>query len=135
MGLTGLVFFLGALGFWMIPRSVDAIGTHESMNQLMHASLLVGGALFSMSVRSMSFVLCVATGIYTASMTFALGMLYSKFSALLCGTFNLAQQRALGQYLLWASPVVAVLVIVATARALLRIGRQAAAVQGDGTEA
>lgn len=123
-GLTGLVFFLGALGFWMIPRSVDAIGMYQPVNQLMHASLLWAGALLSMSIPALPFVFRAATGIYAASMTFSLGMLYSKFDATLCGTFDLYQQRTLGKYLLIAAPVVAVLVVAAGARALVRVGRR-----------
>lgn len=123
-GLAGLGFFVGAVGFWMIPRSVDLIGSSGLADQAMHATLLVAGAGLALSLPSMPFVLRSALGIYGASMTFALGMLYTRYSALLCGTFDLAQQRAAGRYLLAATPVVVVLVIGASARALDREGKR-----------
>ncbi len=119
-GVTGLVFFLGALGFWMIPRSVDWVGTSVAADWIMHATLLGAGAALAASVRSMPFVLRGALGIYGASMTFALGMIYSSYSALLCGTFDLAQQKDTGHLLLGACPVVVLLVIGAGVRSLAR---------------
>jgi hypothetical protein len=53
-------------------------------------------------------------------MTFALGMFYVSYAALLCGTFDLAQQRTVGRYLLAACPVIVLVVIASTARALAR---------------
>ena len=125
-GLTGLAFFLGALGFWMIPRSVDAIGASGIVDQLMHASLLAGGAALASSVPAMPFVLRGALGIYGASMTFSLGVFYTSYRALLCGTFDLAQQRSTGQWLLVACPLVVLFVLGSGARALDREGRAAA---------
>lgn len=121
-GLTGLAFFLGALGFWMISRSVDAIGASEIVDQFMHVSLLVGGAALASSVPSMPFVLRGALGIYGASMTFSLGVFYTSYRALLCGTFDLAQQRSTGHWLLVVCPFVVLFVLGAGARALVREG-------------
>ena len=129
-GLTGLVFFLGALGFWMIPRSVDWVSTSVSADWIMHATLLGAGAALAASLPTMPFVLRGALGIYGASMTFALGMIYSGYSALLCGTFDLAQQKDTGHVLLAACPVVALLVIGAGARALARSPRSSARRRG-----
>ncbi len=118
-GLTGLVFFLGVLGFWMIPRSVDLTSSSLAADQLMHVSLLASGAALAVSVPSMPFVLRGALGIYGASMTFALGMIYTSYSALLCGTFDLAQQKETGHLLLTACPLVVLVVVGSGARALL----------------
>ena len=126
-GLTGLAFFLGAVGFWMIPRSVDAIGASEVVDQTMHLSLLLAGAALASSVPFMPFVVRAALGIYGAAMSVSLGMVYSSWSSLLCGTFDLAQQRAAGRWLLAASPFVILLVIGSAARALGREGRPVAA--------
>lgn len=117
-GLTGLAFFLGALGFWMIPRSVDAIGASELVDQLMHASLLAGGAALASSAPAMPFVLRAGLGIYGASMTFSLGVFYTSYRALLCGTFDLAQQRSTGHWLLVVCPFVVLFVLGSGARAL-----------------
>lgn len=119
-GLAGLVFALGAIGFWMIPRSVDLVGISALGNQLMHASLLAAGLALGASFRSLPFVVRGALGIYGASMTFALGMIYSSYTALLCGTFDLAQQKTTGKLLLALCPVVVLLVVGAGARTLAR---------------
>jgi hypothetical protein len=119
-GVTGLAFFLGALAFWTLPRSVDAIGASEVVDQLMHASLLVAGAGLAMSVSSMPFVVRGALAVYGVSMAFALGMLYTSYRALLCGTFDLVQQRSTGRWLLVASPFLVVLLLGRGARALER---------------
>lgn len=120
-GLAGLVFFLGALGFWMIPRSVDLVGTSAIGDQLMHASLLAAGAALGASLPALPFVVRGALGIYGASMTFALGMIYSSYSALLCGTFDLAQQKTTGRLLLTLCPFVVLLVVASGVRALAHL--------------
>ncbi len=124
LGLTGLACFAGAIGFWMIPRSVDAVRTSEAVDQLMHASLLLGGAGLAASTALLPFVLRAALGIYAASMTFALGIIYTSYRALLCGTFDLPQQRTTGHWLLVACPFVVLGVLVAGARALGRERRR-----------
>ncbi len=125
-GLAGLAFFVGALGFWMIPRSVDAINASEAFDQTMHASLLLAGAGLGSSAPLIPFVVRAALGIYGASMTLSLGVVYTSWSSLLCGTFNLAQQRATGHWLLVASPFVVLLAVGSAARALEREGRHPA---------
>lgn len=120
LGLTGLAFFVGSVAFWMIPRSVDATQTSELVDQLMHANLLVAGAGLAASRRSLPFVAKGALGIYGASMTFALGMIYTRYGDLLCGAFDLAQQRATGRWMLGLSPLVTIFVLVFGFRALSR---------------
>ncbi len=120
LGLTGLAFFIGALGFWMIPRSVDLVNESEAADQLMHASLLAAGLSLSASLPVMPFVVRTASAIYGTSMIFALGMVYSNFTALLCGSFDLEQQRQTGRLLLFAYPAVAIAVVVLGARNLAR---------------
>ena len=122
-GLTGLACALGALAFWMIPRSVDAIRTSEVADQLMHASMLGAGAALAASWRIMPFVVRGVLGIYAAAMTIALGFIYSSYSALLCGTFDLAQQRQTGTWLLRLSPLVVLLVVAAGMAALRTAAR------------
>lgn len=122
-GLTGLVSALGALAFWMIPRSVDAIRASEVADQLMHASMLGAGAALAASWRVMPFVVRGVLGIYAAAMTLSLGLIYSSYSALLCGTFDLAQQRLTGIWLLRLSPLVVLLVVIAGVTSLRAAAR------------
>ena len=121
-GLTGLILAVGAVSFWMIPRSVDLIGASELADQAMHASLLAAGLLLGLSTPALPFVLRAVLGIYGASMTFALGMLYGHYGALLCGTFDLIQQKTAGGYLLILCPIVVLLVLYRGWRALTREG-------------
>lgn len=123
-GLAGLAWALGTLGFWMIPRSVDAIRSGEVADQLMHVSMLGAGAALAASWRSMPFVVRGVLGIYAAAMTIALGLIYTSYSALLCGTFDLAQQRRTGTWLLGLSPVVVLLVVAGGVVSLRAAGRR-----------
>jgi hypothetical protein len=127
LGLTGLAFCLGSLSFWMIPRSVDSAVLSPWVDQLLHANLLAAGLGLAWSVPVMPFVLRAAVGIYGASMIFSLGALYTRYSALLCGTFTLAQQRQTGRWLyLLSAPIVI---------ALLASGLRTLARQRPGTDA
>ena len=72
----------------------------------------------------MPFVIRGVLGIYGAAMTIALGFVYTSYSALLCGTFNLAQQRLAGSWLLRVSPAIVLLVIVTGVRSLRAASRR-----------
>lgn len=117
-GAAGLLVFFGVLGFWMLPRSIDLVGASPLANQAMHASLCVAGAFLGASTPSVSFIVRGALGIYAVSMTFALGVLYTTYDELLCGTFDLVQQKATGRLLLALSPIVFAVVVVAGMRSL-----------------
>jgi len=108
----------------MIPRSVDAIRASEVADQLMHASMLGAGAALAASWRVMPFVVRGVLGIYAAAMALSLGLIYSSYSALLCGTFDLAQQRLTGTWLLRLSPLVVLLVVAAGIVSLRAAGRR-----------
>lgn len=125
LGLTGLVFFIGSLAFWMIPRSVDAAALSPGVDQLFHASLLAAGFALAWSMPAMPFVLRAALGIYGVSMIFSLGAVYTHSTTLLCGTFTLAEQRQTGQYLYLLCPPAIVALLVLGARALARERRAA----------
>ena len=87
------------------------------------ASLIAERLVVTVPLAVFAIVLATAIalplGIYAAAMTIALGFIYSSYSALLCGTFDLAQQRQTGTWLLRLSPLV-VLLVVATGVAALR---------------
>lgn len=120
LGLGGLAFAWLTVLFWMIPRSVDAVGSSAVVDQVFHASMLLAGATAKLSAPRMPVIVKVAIGIYGSSMAIALGFFYSSYSALLCGAFSIQQQRELGRWLLWISPVVTVAVLFSAARALGR---------------
>jgi len=85
--------------------------------------MLGAGAALAASWRIMPFVVRGVLGIYAAAMTIALGFIYSSYSALLCGTFDLAQQRQTGTWLLRLSPLVVLLVVAAGVAALRTAAR------------
>ncbi len=120
LGLTGLVFFVGSVAFWMIPRTVDAAVLSWWVDELLHVNLVAAGFLLGWSVPAMPFVLKAASGIYAASMTFALGALYTHYSGLLCGTFTLLQQRQTGHRLYVLSSLIVVAVFAGGLRGLAR---------------
>jgi cytochrome c oxidase assembly factor CtaG len=120
LGLTGAVFFVGSLAFWMIPRSVDGAVLSYGMDQLLHANLLAAGFALAWSMPVMPFVLRAALGIYGASMVFSLASLYTYYTALLCGTFTLAEQKQTGHILYYLCPLIVVALLVLGARALGR---------------
>lgn len=126
-GLTGLVFFVGSVAFWMIPRSVDAAVLSHGADQLLHANLLAAGFALAWSVPAMPFVVRTALGIYGTSMTFALGALYTNYTGLLCGTFTLAEQRQTGHALYLLCPPLVLALLVLAVRAL---GRERRAPRG-----
>ncbi|MEO8601307.1 MAG: hypothetical protein ABI629_01890 [bacterium] len=120
LGLSGLVFCLGSLSFWMIPRSVDCAVLSPWADQLLHANLLAAGVALASSVPVMPFVLRAAVSIYGASMIFSLGALYTHYSALLCGTFTLAQQKQTGRLLYILSVPIVIALLASGLRTLAR---------------
>lgn len=119
-GLGGFALGIITVNFWMIPRSVGAIGSSDVADGLLHLSLLSAGFAMSAGFPRLPFVAKAALAIQGTSMVFALGTFYSNYKALLCGSFSMAQQRELGGWLLRLSPLVLVWALGAGFRALLR---------------
>jgi len=117
-GLAGVAWAIGAIAFWMIPRSVDAVRTSEFADQLMHGSMLTAGMALALSWRIAPFVVRGAIAIYGVAMMIALGAIYTSYSALLCGMFDLAQQKQTGEWLLRVSPAAILVIIIAGMRSL-----------------
>lgn len=95
-GLLGLAFALGSMALWMIPRSLDVAVVHNAVDQLLHASMFGSGLALAWSLPLASFALRMALGIHGVAMIGALGIMYSEFPRLICATYNLQQQRAVG---------------------------------------
>ncbi|HEY5568499.1 MAG TPA: hypothetical protein VIM81_14830 [Gammaproteobacteria bacterium] len=121
-GLAGLAFALGSMAFWMIPRSLDVAVVHDSVDQLLHASMFGSGLALAWSLPVAPFALRVALGIHAVAMVAALGVTYSEFPRLICATYNLQQQRAVGGDLLWIAGLLWVMLWFAALRELARRG-------------
>ncbi|MCC6348604.1 MAG: hypothetical protein IT347_03310 [Candidatus Eisenbacteria bacterium] len=102
-GFTGLAFAAGALVFWMLPRSLDEAARSEVMDQLRHLSLLAAGFGLGAGWRRLPFAARGGASILTVAMLGAMGVFYSRYDALVCGWFTLAQQREAGAAMLRAS--------------------------------
>lgn len=119
-GLAALAFFVGALGFWMIPRAVDAVAVSPAAATAMRASLFAAGAGLAVALRVMPFALRGALAVYAVAMLLAMGVIYSSYRALLCSTFSLADQALVGSALLHATPLALLAAIGFVAHALHR---------------
>jgi len=101
-GLTGVIWAIGAI------------------------SMFAAGMALAASWRITPFVVRGALAIYGVAMTIALGVIYSSYAALLCGTFDLAQQKQTGEWLLRLSPAAILVIILAGMRSLRVSVRQPA---------
>ncbi|MCO5068072.1 MAG: hypothetical protein M9910_05200 [Kiritimatiellae bacterium] len=123
-GLGALAFAILTVIFWMIPRSIDTIGYSTRADQLLHASLFIAGFALADGFPRLPFVAKAALCIMGTSHVFALGVFYTKYTALLCGSFSLLQQQELGHWLLRLTPFVLVWALVGAFRALARAAEQ-----------
>lgn len=99
LGLAGLVFFIGSLLFWMIPRSLDAAVSDNRIDQLMHLNIIAAGWALSKSLPLMPVIMRVALGMYGLTMIISLGAIYSSYDALICAVYSIGQQKETGWYL------------------------------------
>lgn len=111
-GITGLIFFIASIMFWMIPHSLDVAISSNWINQLMHLDLLLAGFLLANSLPLMSFVVKIAASIYVLAMLIAAGIVYAYSMFLICATYTMWQQWATGHYLLWLSGGLFILVLI-----------------------
>lgn len=116
--LAELAFGLGAIGFWMIPRSLDAAVSLPGVDHLLHLSIFAAGAALARSVPSLPFALQMTLGVNAIAMLGAMGVVYRSVPWLVCATYDLGQQRLVGAALLRLAPV---LWVALWAWALLRL--------------
>lgn len=125
-GAAGLIFFLGTLSFWMIPRSVDLAALNHGADMLMQGNLFVGGLFLGASLPRMPFVLKSAAGIYGLAMLFSLAQAYQSYETLLCAAYDLEMQREAGERLMVVFPFLFVLFLALSAKNLVRYAREGA---------
>lgn len=119
--LAALVFALGAIAFWLLPRSLDVAQSEAGADHLMHASLFLAGAALAVSLPRTPLTVRLALGLYTCSMVFAMGMFYVSFDALVCGAFDRRQQLVLGSWLLRLTAPLTLAFLIAAVRGLSRL--------------
>ncbi len=119
-GVSGLIFFLGTLLFWMIPRSVDLAVLDNRADYLMQANLFIAGYWLGQSLRRMPFVLKTAAGIYGLAMFYSMSHVYENYGSLLCAAYDLEMQKETGRRLFFIFPLLFLLFLILSARNLVR---------------
>lgn len=122
-----LILAVGAMIFWMIPRSVDLAASSALADQLMHASWFLAGAALAHSVPQIPSPIAMALGIHGVAMLAAAGLVYSLYPGLICTAYNLQQQHATGRILLLGAPVLGMILWV---RAIRRMATPSPAMPG-----
>lgn len=100
-----LVLAVGAMLFWMIPRSLDIASTNAVADQLLHVSWFLIGAIAANSLPRVSFIVGVALAIHALAMLIMLGVVYQRYPGLICTAYTMEQQRYTGRILLYAAPI------------------------------
>ncbi|MBS1241205.1 MAG: rane protein [Gemmatimonadetes bacterium] len=103
--LAGLAFAIGAIAFWMIPRSLDAAVRSNAADQLLHLSMFTAGLALARVLPRLPVPVSLGLGVHAVAMVGALGLVYRYYPGLICTTYNLTQQRAAGLTMVRAAPL------------------------------
>lgn len=98
--IDALIFVMGTLIFWMLPRSVDWAAFDADFNRIMHVTMVVSGFLCVTALRGASVELRMAFLGMVAAMLLAVGFTLQTFDILLCSAFTISQQQETGLALL-----------------------------------
>ncbi len=101
MRVSAIIFAIGSLLFWMLPRSLDTAVTVAWADQAMHANMLVVGWSLAVSLPRLPFQAKVSLGIYGLAMALAAGAIYASAVVPVCSTYSVQQQNEAGTLLLW----------------------------------
>jgi len=111
-GITSLIFFAGTLLFWMIPRSLDEAVTSNLLDQVMHMNMIIAGFVLGQNQHKITFMPRAIFSIYSLAMLFTMGIIYTHFSAIICATYTLEEQKDMGYTLLTILPFLFVTLFV-----------------------
>jgi len=99
-GIAALIVVIASLIFWMLPHSIDYAVVNPWFNRIMHFNMFICGILIIASLRKMMLeVKIFFLGMCTAMMI-ASGISLRVFDILLCSSFDIAQQKETGTYLI-----------------------------------
>lgn len=108
-GLTGLLAFLLATAYWMIPRALDSAVASAPAELAKVASLLAAGLLLPGSLARANTILQLFFLGNFASMTAIVGMLYQDAPRRLCNFYLVDDQMVAGTGLVALAIVIPVL--------------------------
>ncbi|HEU4763236.1 MAG TPA: hypothetical protein VFS28_01190 [Gemmatimonadales bacterium] len=103
-----VVLAVGAMMFWMLPRSIDFAASDAVGDQLMHLSWFLAAAALAHALPRIPFAVAMALGIHGVAMLAAVGLVYRYYPGLLCTAYNLQQQRATGRIMVSLAPMLGV---------------------------
>jgi hypothetical protein len=103
--LAALAFAVGAMLFWMIPRSLDLAARSHVVDKALHLSVFTVGLALARSLPHLSFAIPMTLGVQATAMLMALGIVYLHYPGLICTAYTLEQQRVAGAGLVRATPV------------------------------
>jgi len=101
MRVSAIIFAMGSLLFWMLPRSLDTAVTVTWVDQAMHANMLLVGWFLAISLPRLPFLVKMALGVYGLAMALAAGVVYASTTIPVCSTYSVQQQNEAGALLLW----------------------------------
>jgi hypothetical protein len=103
--LAALAFAVGAMLFWMIPRSLDLATRSHLAEAALLLSVFTAGVALARSLPHLSLVIPLTLGVQATAMVMAVGIVYLHYPGLICTAYTLAQQRVAGAGLVRAAPV------------------------------
>ena len=99
-GIAVLIFIMASFIFWMLPHSIDFAIINSTFNRIMHLNMLVAGILLFPVLKNISFEIKILFMGMLSAMMLATGITLRAFNILLCSSFNIAQQKETGFYLI-----------------------------------
>ncbi len=101
LGLSAIIFAMGSLVFWMLPRSLDTAVTVAWADQAMHLNMLAAGWSWVIGLPRLSFHTKMAFGVYGLAMALTAGVVYATAVVPVCSRYSVQQQNEAGALLLW----------------------------------
>lgn len=123
-GISGVIFIMASMIFWMLPRSVDLAVLHPSINRIMHVNMLIAGFLATAILKNTTLELKMFFLEMTVAMLLATGITLRAFDMLLCSSFTIEQQHETGLYLILIASALFVGTLVMFFRALNKGGKK-----------
>lgn len=98
--ISGLIVIMTSLVFWMLPHSVDLAAINPSVNRIMQLNMIFAGLLLVAIFRDLIIEVKILFLAMISSMLLAVGITLRVFDVLLCSSFNIAEQKTTGLYLI-----------------------------------
>lgn len=98
-GASPIIFLIGSLVFWMIPRSMDLCFFSHGLRIIMRLDLLAAGFWLGSSFKSVRWEIKAAFCFFLIAMFLSSGFVFFQFKTLFCSVYTLEQQKTAGEFL------------------------------------